>query len=245
IKKEDRFEEKEYLDFLREDELDRVRSILIHKDLKTGRFLESHYKKYKLSVVACALIAYQIYSSRRTRSEASPIQWGMINDGLVPTLKLEQTKTSKKNQKTDFGMGEDELDVIRIIKKDRLNNSKSKFYYSPEDPRFDYVFPSAAYGRDLGNGRKAKSLFLTDVDKTWKKVLLLAGVKRKLKHYATRHTHATQLLRATGNLKLVADTLGITIKQASKYAKTQHEDVIEGKNKAFKQKKKVVLKNIV
>ena len=97
IKKEDRFEEKEYLDFLREDELDRVRSILIHKDLKTGRLLESHYKKYMLSVVACALIAYQIYSSRRTRSEASPIQWGMINDGLVPTLKLEQTKTSKKN----------------------------------------------------------------------------------------------------------------------------------------------------
>ena len=74
---------------------------------------------------------------------------------------------------------------------------------------------------------------------------MLAGVKRKLKHYATRHAHATQLLRATGNLKLVVDTLGITIKQASKYAKTQHEDVIECKNKAFKQKKKVVLKNIV
>ena len=54
-----------------------------------------------------------------------------------------------------------------------------------------------------------------------------------------------QLLRATGNLKLVADTLGITIKQASKYAKTQHEDVIEGKNKAFKQKVKEPLKNIL
>ena len=168
IKKEDKFEEKEYLDFLREDELDRVRSIIINKDLKTGRFLESHYKKYKLSVVACALIAYQIFSSRRTRSEASPMQWSMINDGLVPTLKLIRTKTSKKNQKTDFGMGEDELDVIRTIKKDRLNNPKSKFYYPPEDPRFDFVFPSAAYGRDLGHGRKAKSLFLTDVDKTWK-----------------------------------------------------------------------------
>ena len=34
---------------------------------------------------------------------------------LVPLfriLKLEQTKTSKKNQKTDFGMGEDERDVL-------------------------------------------------------------------------------------------------------------------------------------
>ena len=56
------------------------------------KYLKNCYKKYKLSVVACALIAYQIYSSRRTRSEASPIQWGMINDGLVPTLKLEQTQ---------------------------------------------------------------------------------------------------------------------------------------------------------
>ena len=245
IKSEDRFEEVEYLDFLRDDELDRVRSILINKDLKTGRFLESHYKKYKISTVACALISYQIFSTRRTRSEASPMQWSMINDGLIPTLKLEKTKTSKKNKKTTFAMGEDEIDVIRMIKKDRLNNPKSKFYYPPEDPRFDYVFPSAVYGRPLGDGRKAKALYLTDVDKTWKKVLLLAGIKRKLKHYATRHTGATHILSATGNLKIVADTLAITIKQASKYAKTQHEDVIEGKNKAFKQTEKVALKNII
>ena len=142
-------------------------------------------------------------------------------------------------------MGDDELDIIQTIRKDRLNNPKSKFYYPPEDPRFDYVFPSASYGRNLGNGRKGKSFYLVDVDKTWKKALLLAGIKRKLKHYATRHTHATQLLRATGNLKLVADTLGITIKQASKYSKTQHEDVIEGKNKAFKVEEKAALKNIV
>tara|TARA_R110002012_G_scaffold135539_2_gene289411 strand:+ start:100 stop:1452 length:1353 start_codon:yes stop_codon:yes gene_type:complete len=245
IKKEDKFEENEYLDFLREDELDRVRSIIIQKDEKTGRFLASHYKKHKLSVVACALIGYQIFSSRRTRSEASKIQWSMIQDGLVPTLKLEKTKTSKKNKKTEFAMGDDELDIIRTIKRDRLNNPKSKFYYPPEDPRFDYVFPSNVYGRDFGNGRKGKSLFLTDVDKTWKKVLGLAGVTRHLKHYSVRHTHATQLLRKTGNLKLVADTLGITIKQASKYAKTMHEDVIEGKNKAFKQTEKVALKKIV
>ena len=245
IKKESKFEEKEYLDFLRPDEINRFVSILIQKDLKTGRFLTSHYRKHRLSVVACALIAYQLYSSRRTRSEASKIQWGMMNDGLVPTLKLEKTKTSKKNKKTDFAMGDDELDIIQTIRKDRLNNPTSKFYYTPEDPRFDYVFPSASYGRNLGNGRKGKSFYLVDVDKTWRKALLLAGIKRKLKHYATRHTHATQLLRATGNLKLVADTLGITIKQASKYSKTQHEDVIEGKNKAFKVEEKTALKNIV
>ena len=71
------------------------------------------------------------------------------------------------------------------------------------------MFPSAAY-----DGKKCKIPYLVDVDKTWTKVLKLAGIKRKLKHYATRHTGATQLLRKTGNLKLVADTLGITIKTA-------------------------------
>ncbi len=245
IKAEDKFEEKEYLDFLREDELNRVRSILIQKDQKTGRFLKSHYRKFNIPVVSCALIAYQIYSSRRTRSEASKIQWSNINDGLVPTLKLERTKTSKKNKKTDFGMGADELDVIQTIKKDRLNNPASKFYYPPTDPRFDYVFPSRAYGSKSSNGKTCTTPYLTDVDKTWKKVLLLAGVKRKLKHYATRHTHATLLLKKTGNLKLVADTLGITVKQASKYAKTQHEDVIEGKNKAFEIQVQPKLKEII
>ena len=104
------------------------------------------------------------------------------------------------------------------------------------------MFPSRVY-----DGKKYKIPYLVDVDKTWNKVLLLAGVKRKLKHYATRHTGATQILRKTGNLKLVADTLGITIKQASKYAKTMHSDVIEGKNKAFSNEpvQNKILKEIV
>ena len=42
-------------------------------------------------------------------------------------------------------MGDEELEVIRTIQRDRTNNPKSKFYYPPEDKRFDYVFPSAAY----------------------------------------------------------------------------------------------------
>ncbi len=233
IKAHDKFEEKEYLDFLRPTEATRVLSICFQKDHRTGRFLESHYKKNKLSVVACALIAFQIYSSRRTRSEGSKVRWDKIIEGEEPTLRLEKTKTSKKNKKLDFGMGDDELDVIQTIRRDRLNNPKSKFYYPPHDPRSEYVFPSRSYGYKRKNGKIFKTPYLVDVDKTWKKVLLLAGVKRKLKHYATRHTHATLLLRKTGNLKLVADTLGITIKQASKYAKTIHSDVIEGKNKTF------------
>jgi integrase len=190
-------------------------------------------------------VALLLTTGRRTVTEVTSLIWENYKRTGEKRLEVKQTKTSKKNSILTFKLGDEAVNVLNLISVDRLNNPKSMFYYPPEDKRFDYVFPSAAYGRNLGNGRKAKSLFLTDVDKTWKKVLLLAGVKRKLKHYATRHTHATQLLRATGNLKLVADTLGITIKQASKYAKTQHEDVIEGKNKAFKQKEKVVLNNIV
>ena len=229
IKKRDKFEEKEYLDFLRPDEIRRVENVIFQKDQKTGRFLQSHYTKNKLSLVACALIAYQLYSSRRTRSEASKLKWDQVIFGEEPIIRLEKTKTSKRNNILEFAMGDEELEVIRTIQRDRTNNPKSKFYYPPEDKRFDYVFPSAAY-----DGKKRKTPYLVDVDKTWKKVLGLAGIKRHLKHYALRHTHATQLLRSTGNLKLVADTLGITIKQASKYAKTMHSDVIEGKNKAFR-----------
>ena len=78
IKKRDKFEEKEYLDFLRPDEIRRVENVIFQKDQKTGRFLQSHYTKNKLSLVACALIAYQLYSSRRTRSEASKLKWDQL-----------------------------------------------------------------------------------------------------------------------------------------------------------------------
>ena len=97
IKKRDKFEEKEYLDFLRPEEIRRVENIIFQKDLKTGRFLQSHYTKYKLSLVACALIAYQLYSSRRTRSEASKLKWDQVIFGEEPIIRLEKTKTSKRN----------------------------------------------------------------------------------------------------------------------------------------------------
>ena len=119
IKKRDKFEEKEYLDFLRPDEIRRVENIIFQKDQKTGRFLQSHYLKHKLSLVACALIAYQLYSSRRTRSEASKLKWDQVIFGEEPIIKLEKTKTSKRNNILEFAMGDEELDVIRTIQRDR------------------------------------------------------------------------------------------------------------------------------
>ena len=67
-------------------------------------------------------------------------------------------------------------------------------------------------------------------------------VDRHLKNYATRHTLATNLLAETGNLKLVAETLGVSIKTASRYAKVQSKSVVVGVDKVFERKQKQKLK---
>lgn len=46
----------------------------------------------------------------------------------------------------------------------------------------------------------------------------MAGVERKLKHYATRHTHLSWTLEATGNIKSVAEVGGVTETTALGYA---------------------------
>lgn len=154
--------------------------------------------------------------------------------GEVPELRLKKTKTSKKNKKKNFPLGPDEIRILNLIKKDRLiKGDKSKFYYPPSDPRFDYIFPSNRYGLKLPNGKICDVPYVVDASKTWKKVLKLAGVDRPMKHYATRHTHASLIIRKTGNLKAVADSLGITVKQASKYGKLLYDDVVDAKTKAF------------
>ena len=65
-----------------------------------------------------------------------------------------------------------------------------------------------------------------------------------MKNYATRHTLATNLLSKTGNLKLVAETLGVSLKTASRYAKVQGKDIVEGINKVFKKKERTRLKEV-
>jgi hypothetical protein len=53
---------------------------------------------------------------------------------------------------------------------------------------------------------------------------------------------ATNLLAETGNLKLVAETLGVSIKTASRYAKVQSKSVVVGVDKVFERKQKQKLK---
>ena len=59
------------------------------------------------------------------------------------------------------------VQILDLISVDRLNNPESAFYYPIDDHRNSYVFPSKDYGRNLGNGKKGKSLSLINPNKTW------------------------------------------------------------------------------
>ena len=72
----------------------------------------------------------------------------------------------------------------------------------------------------------------------------MSGVDRHVKEYITRHTLGSNILNETGNLKLVAETLGVSIKTASRYAKLSNKQVVEGINKVFKKKERTKLKEV-
>ena len=64
----------------------------------------------------------------------------------------------------------------------------------------------------------------------------MVGIERHLKVYATRHTVASAVLDETGNIKMVAETLGTSVKTASKYAKLKDEAVVETLDKIYESK---------
>ena len=113
--------------------------------------------------IACLLLA----TGRRTE-EASSLTWNQYFQGDEPRIKLLETKTSKKNQKLIFPIGKDAVKILKLIQTERLNNPKSKFYFSIEDPRNKQIFPSRDYGRILANG-KCKNVYIKDPGSTWDK----------------------------------------------------------------------------
>jgi len=75
--------------------------------------------------------------------------------------------------------------------------------------------------------------------------LLMAGVERHMKIHSTRHTFATNFYRVTKDIKALAEALGTTEAQASRYAKLD-VPVEEGINKIkFFGEEKPILKNII
>ena len=230
MKTKNKYEENEYLDYLDEQELQRVMSKAVQKDQRSGRLLVSHYKTNRLNPVSCMAIAVLLTTGRRT-GEVTSLKWSNYPLTGVKRLELPQTKTSKKNKKKSFPLGDEAIKLFNLIAVDKLNNLDSAFYYSFDDIRNSYIFPSKDYGRLIGKGKKGTSPDIIDCSKTWDKLLKMAGVERPMKVYATRHTFATNFYAKTKDIKGGAEALGVTEKTFLKYAKLMDDAVVDGTNK--------------
>lgn len=231
IKKRDKFEETEYLDFLSKEELTRVMGNAVKEDNRSGRLLASHYKDNSLNPVSCLAVAFCLATARRNLSEASSLKWENYKQGEKPRIELKQTKTSKKNKVVSFRLGDEAISLLKLISTDRLNNPDSAFYYPLNDMRNKYIFPSKDYGRKLKDNQKGKTPHLVNPFKTWDRLLKMSGITRHMKLYATRHTFATAFYDATKDIKAGAEALGVTEKTFLKYAKLMDNTVVEGTNK--------------
>jgi len=243
LKKKYKNTENVYLDYLDTVELPRVMKVLVQIDYRTGRLNYNYYKEKSLKPVSCLLLALLLTTGRRLK-EAGSLTWAQFKQGESPRLELKKTKTSKKNNKLIFKLGDEAVNILNLIAKDRLNNPESSFYFSIGDPRNNYIFPSKAYGRKNKKG-KTECPFVQDTGATWDSVLLMAGVQRHMKIHSTRHTFATNFYRVTKDIKALAEALGTTEAQASRYAKLD-VPVEEGINKIkFFGEEKPILKNII
>jgi len=244
LKKKYKNTENVYLDFLNKIELPRVMKTLVRIDERTGRLNKNYYSEKRLNPVSCLLLAFLLTTGRRLK-EAGTLTWTQIKLGDNSRLELKKTKTSKKNNKLVFSLGADAVKVLNLIAKDRLNNPDSSFYFPINDPRNNYIFPSKAYGRKIKGGTSV-ALHVQDPGATWDSALKLGGVERHMKIHSTRHSFATNFYRVTKDLKALAEALGTTEAQASRYAKLDGEPVVEGINKIkFFGEEKPMLKNII
>tara|TARA_Y100000294_G_scaffold83411_1_gene78306 strand:+ start:411 stop:1799 length:1389 start_codon:yes stop_codon:yes gene_type:complete len=224
------YEEKPYQDSLTKTERNRIYDIAVVRDERSGRLLKSHYEQNELNPVSCCLIAFQLFTGRRTRSEASLLKWSMIRRASKKII-LERTKTSKKNKIFSFKLGPRALEILQTIQTDRLNNPESRFSYPSNDVRSKYVFPSTVYGRVNKFKKVITTPYVIDPRVTWTKLLKMAGIDRHMKHYATRHTHLSIALATTQNIKTVSAIGGVTEQTALGYAKQQEKEIQEALEK--------------
>ena len=119
---------------------------------------------------------------------------------------------------------------LRVIQKWRSEKgTASPFYYPPNDPRHDYIFPNRVYGQNKLTRRgirKCKLLHIAEVKKMWKQIIKLAGIEtRDLK--SLRHTFATFCVTKGVPLRMIQKYLmHKTIKTTEVYAAASEELII-------------------
>ena len=229
-----RFKEKPYEDFLDNTELERVLDKAIVVDSRSGLLMRSYYKDNLLNPVSCLLVAFRLTTGRRTDSEAGNLEWPMVRENRII---LKETKTSKHGTPTTFYLSDKAKEILQIIRKEKLQKYlpgpdnkdwfRNRFAFGPNDVRNKYVFPSRDFGRKIATGKICKTPHIQDTGKTWNKLLQLAGVDRKLKQYATRHTVASYILNNGGNIRQVMRVLGVSLATAVRYAKSQKGSEME------------------
>lgn len=126
LKKKYKNTENVYLDYLDAVELPRVMKVLVQIDYRTGRLNYNYYKEKSLKPVSCLLLALLLTTGRRLK-EAGSLTWPQFKQGESPRLELKKTKTSRKNNKLIFKLGDEAVNILNLIAKDRLNNPESSF----------------------------------------------------------------------------------------------------------------------
>ena len=95
IKKKHKYEEKVYLDFLDQNELQIVMGNLVKIDDRSGRLNYNYYAQRSLNPVSCLLLAFMLTTGRRI-NEARSLTWTQYKTGAVPRIQLLKTKLQKE-----------------------------------------------------------------------------------------------------------------------------------------------------
>lgn len=173
--------------------------VLRYDERKENRLNMNYYKKKKLTVVSCCLIAYALLTPRRYRSEGGAIKWSQLS---FPEKKL-YMDDSKVGQQ-EYKLGPKVIKLLQAIKAEKFEPS-SPFQFN--DERNSYVFPSKWFGMINNAGEKNTRPWLKSVKGMWRTILIDLGFNY-IPMYNCRHTYLTHALSKTKNIMLVGKLAG-------------------------------------
>ena len=206
-------EEKDHLDFYSSKSMTKI----IAAALKLSKDQDKR--------VACYGVLAALYCGGRIKSEVFNLTWSQIHFDKK-LIKYKKTKTGGGVRPITDTM----IAHLRVIQKWRSEKgTASPFYYQPNDPRHDYIFPNRVYGQNKLTRRgirKCKLLHIAEVKKMWKQIIKLAGIEtRDLK--SLRHTFATFCVTKGVPLRMIQKYLmHKTIKTTEVYAAASEELII-------------------